>query len=124
MNILIAEDDVGCQGLLRELLIDEPDLVPTIVNDGAEAWWLLSDPARKFGLGIIDIHMPRVNGVELLTRIRNTPGLHKLPVILCTGMDDIQPVAQAAALSVTEYVVKPYRLADLLGKIKAIAAKG
>jgi two-component system chemotaxis response regulator CheY len=118
MNILIAEDDEGFQAMLRELLSLQPDMAGYFAKNGTEAWWLLTDPALKFDVALIDVRMPGVGGVDLLRRIRATPSVKGLPVILTTGLNDIQPVAEAAAMTITHYLVKPYRALDLLKIIR------
>jgi two-component system chemotaxis response regulator CheY len=121
MNILVVDDDDGCCQLLRDLLAQEPDHTPTFAANGAEAWWLLSDPERHFDLGIFDIKMPFVDGISLLKRIRGTPKLKALPVILCTGVTERNTVQEAVQFAVQHYVVKPYSATAMLEKIHAVA---
>ena len=66
MNILVVDDDDGCCQLLRDLLAQEPDCHMVFASNGAEAWWMLSDPQRHFELGIFDIKMPIVDGIRLV----------------------------------------------------------
>jgi two-component system, chemotaxis family, chemotaxis protein CheY len=121
MNILVVDDDDGCCQLLRDLLAREPDCTSVFSANGAEAWWMLSDPEQHFDLGIFDIKMPTVDGLSLLKRIRATPKLKELPVILCTGITERQTVQEAAKFMVQHYVVKPYSGTAMLEKIRAVA---
>jgi two-component system chemotaxis response regulator CheY len=121
MNILVVDDDDGCCQLLRDLLAKESDCTVVFSANGAEAWWMLSDPERHFDLGIFDIKMPTVDGLSLLKRIRATPKLKELPVILCTGITERQTVQEAAKFMVQHYVVKPYSGTAMLEKIRAVA---
>jgi two-component system chemotaxis response regulator CheY len=121
MNILVVDDDDGCSQFLRDLLAQEPDCTPVFATNGAEAWWLLSDPERHFDLGIFDIKMPTVDGLSLLKRVRDTPKLKEFPVILCTGITERKTVQEAAHFVVQHYVVKPYSGAAMLEKIHAVA---
>ena len=121
MNILVVDDDDGCCQLLRDLLAQEPGYSPVFVADGAEAWWLLSDPERHFDLGIFDINMPTVNGLSLLKRIRYTPKLKEFPVILCTGINERRTVQEAVQFVVQHYIVKPYSGSTMLEKIHQVA---
>ena len=121
MNILVVDDDDGCCQLLRDLLTQEPDCTLVFASNGAEAWWLLSDPERHFDLGIVDIKMPVVDGISLLKRIRETPKLKDLSIILCTGINERQTVQEAVQYVVLHYIVKPYSGKAMLDKIRQVA---
>jgi len=121
MRILIADDEEHCQNLLKSLFADDSTVQITTARDGAEAWWLLTEPQRRFDLGIFDLRMPVVDGLKLIERIRATAPLQSLPVILCTGVSDRDTVARAARLAINRYVVKPYKLDGMRAKIRAIA---
>ena len=121
MNILVVDDDDGCSQLLRDLLAQQPGYTPVFAANGAEGWWLLSDPARHFDLGIFDIKMPFVDGLSLLKRIRETPKLKDLSIILCTGINERRIVQEAAQFVVQHYIVKPYSAKAMLDKIQLVA---
>jgi two-component system, chemotaxis family, chemotaxis protein CheY len=121
MNILVVDDDEACCQLLRDLIAKEPDCTAKFATNGAEAWWLLSDPQQHFDLGIFDIKMPTVDGLSLLKRIRATPKLKELPVILCSGVTERSTVQEAVQFAVQHYVVKPYSATGMLEKIHAVA---
>jgi CheY-like chemotaxis protein len=123
MHVLIADDDPGCQRLLRDLLADRPEITLTCASNGAEAWWHLSDPERRFGLLITDISMPSVTGIELLRRVRSTIRLQHLPVIVCSGLKDRQVVRDAAGLNPTHYLLKPFLPQPLRDKIDALVTE-
>ena len=121
MNIIVVDDDDGCSQLLRDLLVQEPDCNTVFTSNGAEAWWMLSDPERHFDLGIFDIKMPIVDGISLLKRIRETPKLDELRIILCTGINERKTVHEAAQYIVQHYIVKPYSSKAMLDKIRQVA---
>lgn len=120
MNILIAEDDDISRDLLRRILEAEPDCVLTFTEDGEKAWAALSDPTHHFDIGIFDLMMPRLSGLDLVARIRETPALKSMPVILCTAVKDRATVARASALAISQYIVKPYTKARLLEKLTVV----
>jgi two-component system chemotaxis response regulator CheY len=122
MNILMVDDDEPCRNLIKELFADDAEMTFAFASDGAEAWWLLSDPQRTFDLGIIDLHMPTVTGLSLLERIRATPRLAHFPIMLCTGIHDRETVARAAQLSINHYIVKPFKPAAMREKIEQLRA--
>jgi two-component system chemotaxis response regulator CheY len=121
MNILVVEDDEGCSQLLRDLLSQEPDCTPIFAVNGAEAWWMLSDSKRHFDMGIFDLKMPVVDGISLLKRIRETPKLKDLPIIVCTGINERRTIQEAAQYAVQQYIIKPYSSRAMLDKIRLVA---
>jgi CheY-like chemotaxis protein len=123
MKILLADDSSISRDLLRRIIALEPGHELTQACDGEEAWQFLRDPSRRFDVGIFDVTMPRLDGIGLVERLRATPGLRELPVILCTAIHDRQTVERACLLSVSHYIVKPYTRALVLEKLHLIAAE-
>jgi two-component system chemotaxis response regulator CheY len=121
MQILVADDDTECRQFIATILPDQPGRELVFACDGAEAWWHLTDPQRKFDLAIFDIHMPTVKGLSLLARMRTIPQLRDLPVILCTGDADRDTVTEACRLNIASFVVKPFKPDTLREKINLIA---
>ena len=121
MRILVVDDDDCCRFLLRDAL---STIVPrehiAFASDGDEAWWVLTDPERTFDMLIVDLAMPRVNGLALLARIRQHPKLMGLPIILCTGTSNRQTVTEAVRLNVMSYVVKPFSPAAIVQKVEEV----
>lgn len=120
MNILVVDDDNDCRNLLRDLLANETGMTVSFASDGAHAWWRLSDPQQTYDLLVSDIRMPEVDGLALLERIRATPHLRQLPVIVCSGVKERPIIEKAVHLNITHYVVKPYLPATLLAKIRSL----
>jgi DNA-binding response OmpR family regulator len=119
MRILIADDEEECRNLLRDMFVDEPDIELTMTKDGAEAWWLLTEPERRFDLGIFDLRMPNVDGLKLIERIRSASHVRQMPIILCTATSDRDTVGRAARLAINHYVVKPYKTDGMREKVQA-----
>lgn len=121
MRILVVDDDDCCRFLLRDALAT---IVPreriSFASDGDEGWWILTDPECTFDLLILDLAMPRVNGLALLARIRQHPKLVNLPIILCTGTSTRQTVTEAVRHNVTSYIVKPFSPAAIVQKVEEI----
>ncbi len=120
MNILAADDDKISRMLLRSILEQGGRHKVTLATDGEEAWWLLKDQQNRYDAAVLDVVMPRIDGIDLLHRIRQTAGLETLPVVLCTGAADRTTVERAAQLSANHYIVKPFTASVVLSKLDAI----
>ena len=110
VTILIAEDDDGHAELVRAQLLDAG-----IRNsfrrfrDGQELWGFLDGEGRRGGayLILLDIRMPRMDGVEVLARIKADPDLNRIPVIMLTTTDDPREIEKCYLLGCNCYVTKP-----------------
>lgn len=122
MNILAADDDKISRMLLRSILEQGGRHKVTLATDGEEAWWQLKDVQNRYDAVILDVVMPRIDGIELLHRLRKTPGMESIPVILCTGAADRTTVERAAQLSANHYLVKPFSASVVLSKVESIEA--
>ncbi len=113
--ILVAEDDEGHAGLIRKNL-RRAGIINQIVHfkDGQETLDFLfrqgEGPHRQSGQGyvmLLDIRMPKVDGVEVLRQIKADGELCKLPVIMITTTDDPREVEHCHALGCSSYITKP-----------------
>jgi CheY-like chemotaxis protein len=113
--ILLAEDDDGHAQLVQRNL-KRSGVVNTIVHvrDGQEALDYIrcqgdyaTRPRRSHLLVLLDINMPRVDGVEVLRQIKDDPQHNKLPVIMLTTTDDPREIENCYHLGCSIYVTKP-----------------
>lgn len=115
LTILLAEDDEGHANLVRRNLKRSGVANEIIhVGDGQEAL----DYVRAAGsfahrdrsaplLLLLDINMPRVDGIEVLRQVKQDAELNRLPVIMLTTTDDPREIARAYDLGCSVYVTKP-----------------
>jgi CheY-like chemotaxis protein len=113
--ILVAEDDDGHAELIVEGLRDSGVNNEIIRFEDGQALWdyVTSDSIlekkteeRNFLL-LLDINMPRMDGVELLQKMKSHPELRTTPVIMLTTTDDPFEVENCYALGCNAYVTKP-----------------
>jgi CheY-like chemotaxis protein len=103
--LLVEDDEIDCKALkwaFEKLKIANP-LV--IAHDGVEALEVLKDLPRPF-LIISDINMPRMNGIELLRKIRQSPEHRDSIVFMLTTSNDEQDKIDAYNLNVAGYMLK------------------
>ncbi len=113
--ILMAEDDDGHAYLIEQNL-REGGLVNTIVRarDGQEALDFIRCEGAHAGrvpngplLVLLDLNMPRVDGEEVLRRLKADPRTDQLPVIVLTTTDDPREIRRCYELGCASYVTKP-----------------
>ena len=115
VEILLAEDSATdaevTQRALKKANIGNPLLW---VKDGAEALDFLHHRGRYAGrasarprLVLLDLKMPKLDGIEVLRDIRATPALQTLPVVILTSSSEESDVVRSYALGVNSYIVKP-----------------
>lgn len=104
-NILVVEDSMFFRKLIAQYASHD-DWNMTIVNDGVEAWKLLRDKQQNFDLIISDINMPRMDGFELVSRIRKEPRFDETPVIALTTLSQDSYRKKGLDLGFDRYVVK------------------
>ena len=71
-------------------------------------------------LVILDYNMPVMDGIAMLRKMREDPGLKRTPVIMLTADSGLQSLATVARLGVRNYVTKPFREEELLAKVGRI----
>jgi CheY-like chemotaxis protein len=115
VTLLIAEDDEGHAALIRKNL-QRAGIHNELVRfaDGQEAIDFLfgqgEGPRREHGKAyvlLLDIRMPKVDGVEVLRRIKADPEMSKLPVIMLTTTDDPREIDKCHAMGCSNYITKP-----------------
>lgn len=118
-RILLAEDDEVTRLLIRKSLERFPGCVIIETTNGREALEvLLRDPLPD--LCISDISMPEMDGLQLIQKIRSTPHLRDLDVIVCSSVKERDVVMKAAGMNVTHYLVKPFRLDNLVRETREV----
>jgi len=111
-TILIAEDDDGHADLVMEQLRDAGVGNPIIrFRDGQEVLdFLLPAPEAAWDepcLLLLDINMPRLDGIAVLKRLKAEPATRGIPVVMLTTTDDPREVAACYRLGCNLYITKP-----------------
>jgi two-component system chemotaxis response regulator CheY len=120
INILIAEDDPVSAAVLEKIVSLQPENKVTVASDGVTAWELLDDPGRSFDIVFLDLEMPKLNGFEVLERIRTSSLLKSLQIVLCTASNDRETVVKAVALGARHYLVKPCTEESVTAKLQQL----
>lgn len=114
ITILIVEDS-PTQRLRLQHVLEKHGHHVTAASDGREALAALA--ATPPDMVITDINMPEMDGYELCQRIKDTPGLKDIPVILLTSLSDPGDILKGLECGADNFIVKPYEEEFLLARI-------
>jgi two-component system, OmpR family, response regulator len=114
MNVLLIDDDVELVAMFREYLAQEGFAVGC-AHDGLEG--VREALSGNYGIAILDVMMPRMNGIDTLRRIREKS---RMPVLMLTGRGDDTDRILGLELGADDYVTKPCTPRELTARIRAI----
>lgn len=120
--ILLVEDDaidrMTVERALREIRVTN---TLEMVGNGEEALEFLRDPAREQpGIILLDLNMPKMNGIEFLKFVKADESLRRIPVVVLTTSKDEQDRVDSFSLGVAGYMVKPVDYMQFVEVVKAI----
>lgn len=112
-NILVAEDELDIQNLIKLTLADAGYTV-FAANDGLEALVFLNK--QPINLAILDVMMPKLDGFNLLRKIRETSNI---PVIFLTARGEEIDKVMGLGVGADDYMVKPFGTSELIARVSA-----
>ena len=118
-KILLAEDEINIASFIERGLQEFGHEV-TVVHDGITAWKLLQD--EVFDLLVLDVIMPRLNGLDLCRQYRFKEGYH-VPVIMLTALGTTEDIVRGLDAGADDYLVKPFSFQELEARIKALLCR-
>lgn len=119
MKILLVEDDKGIAQFIKKGL-SENGYTIDVAFHGEEGLPLALH--KKYDLIILDIMLPKMDGREILNRMRSMD--IKTPVIFLTAKDSERDIVQGLNAGADDYIVKPFSFNELLARIRAILRRG
>jgi len=120
-RILIVDDVEDNRYTLSMLLDLEGYSQVTQACDGAEALERLS--AEPFDLVLLDVMMPKLNGYQVLERLKAEGRLHRLPVVMISALQELDSVVRCIELGAEDYLPKPFNPVLLKARIGACLEK-
>lgn len=116
-NILLIEDDPQAIGVLEPILIAKGFSV-NVARDGIEG--LEKVKTNSPDLILLDIHMPRMDGIEVCRALKGEPSTRLIPTVMLTGMTDLESKIQALEAGADDFLNKPYNPIELVTRIKSL----
>jgi two-component system OmpR family response regulator len=119
MRVLVVEDDKRMAAAIRRALRAE-DIVADIAAGGEDALWMAG--STDFDAVVLDVMLPGIDGFETCRRLRDD-GVWA-PIIMLTARDAIEDRVEGLDEGADDYLTKPFSLAELLARLRALARRG
>jgi DNA-binding response OmpR family regulator len=113
--VVVVDDDDDHRELLVQCLGREYRVLQAV--DGEDAFDLLRRIERPDAM-ILDVMMPKVDGLYLARCMKSDPGLRTVPIIFLTGLSDPRDIISGIQAGARSYLVKPFRTDELLEKVR------
>ena len=117
LTVMVVDDSITVRKVTTRLL-ERNDMNVIAAKDGVDAVSKLQEHIPDIML--LDIEMPRMDGFELATHVRNEPRLRDIPIIMITSRTGDKHRQRAMQIGVNRYLGKPFQETDLLENIQSL----
>src|SRR6476469_1634651 len=115
-KIIVADDDQALSRTLSWILKENGYDVLTVPGGEHLFDHLQAEP---FDLLLLDIMMPKVDGLQLLQKVKSDPRYKDLPVLMISSMPPEEATVRSLGLGAADFIPKPFRVRELLARVKA-----
>ena len=116
-SVLIVDDNATNRDLLVRMLA-RPGLVTAVAEDGEQALAMIG--SQRFDLILLDVVMPRMNGHEVLERLKASDTLRHVPVIVISSLDDLDSITACIQMGAEDYLPRPFNSTILRARIASV----
>ena len=120
MRVLIVEDEPRLAENIARSLRESAGYAVDVAADGQEGLFLAE--SNTYDVVLLDLMLPQMDGVQLLTRIRQAGQV--TPVLVLTARDEKESVVALLNAGADDYLTKPFDLGELLARTKALIRRG
>lgn len=121
LNILLIEDDsIEIMKLNRALLSLKMNHKIIEAHDGEDALNILINKKKYPDIILLDLNMPKINGVEFLSILKKNVLLKFIPIIILTTSNNKKDILECYNIGVSGYIIKPLKYNDYVSKIEKI----
>lgn len=118
-RVLVVEDDAEMRRLLTRVLSSTYDTAEA--SDGLAA--LLEIEQKPPDLVICDVCLPMIDGISAFERLQRSASLRKVPFVFITARDNPKDTARGIALGARYYIMKPFKMSELVEKVGRVLAR-
>lgn len=118
--VLIVDDEHDFRAICAHVL-DRGGYDTVTAEDGLKGLAAFSE--RRPDLVVLDGNLPDLDGIEVCRRLRKLPGGAAVPVLMCTVRSAVVSIQDGLDAGVTDYVLKPFEMDDLLERVADALAK-
>ncbi|OHB57689.1 MAG: hypothetical protein A2Y12_16600 [Planctomycetes bacterium GWF2_42_9] len=120
MRVLVVEDETKLARNIKRILEEEESYVVDVSHDGEDGKYFAE--SGQYDLIILDLMLPKVNGLEILQSLRNSSV--QTPVLILTAKDTVEDVIRGLDMGSDDYMTKPFDLKILLARCRALIRRG
>lgn len=118
--VLVVDDNEMNRDMLSRRL-ERQGYRSVVAEDGVQAIEIL--PQYQFDLILLDIMMPRMNGYEVLEKVKADPAVRHIPIIMISAVDDLDSVVKCVEMGADDYLFKPFNPILLKARVSASLEK-
>jgi two-component system chemotaxis response regulator CheY len=119
-SVLIVDDSENAAATLEIALLGIPGLSVTLASSGLEALNILERPGSEVQLIVTDLNMPRMDGYELIRRLRDDGRYAAMPIVVVSADTDPATPRRVAQMGVSAFFPKPFSPAEVRRKLEQI----
>jgi two-component system response regulator PhoP len=120
MRVLVVEDEERLAQNVAAILRDNILCAVDVAHDGEEGLFLAG--GNPYDLVVLDLMLPKLNGLQVLTRLRGDG--RNIPVLVLTARDEKEVVIQLLNAGADDYLTKPFDLGEFVARCKALLRRG
>src|SRR5438034_3413729 len=121
MKVLVVEDSSSMRAYLTTILESGSESYDLEIIEAASGFEALKTlPHHKFDAILTDINMPDINGLELVSFLKNHPIYKSIPIMVISTESTAEDRSRAEALGVEEYLNKPFEAPELVKKLRKL----
>ena len=121
LNILLIEDDtIEIMKLNRALLALKMNHKIIEAHNGEDALNILTNKKKYPDIILLDLNMPKINGIEFLSILKNNVLLKFIPIIILTTSNNKKDVLECYKIGVSGYIIKPLKYNDYVTKVEKV----
>jgi two-component system chemotaxis response regulator CheY len=117
-RVLVVEDSASMRAFVRATLEDAEGMLVTEASSGFDALRIL--PREQFDLVVVDINMPDINGLELISFMRTNPSYERVPLLIISTEASSRDRERGLALGANGYLAKPFTPEQLMAAVRAL----